>query len=363
MLREAIANTQEAEGRTSAEAAALSAHAIVEDKPAEALASASTATLPPSAPRREGEGASEGALASGYGEEGGGEEGGEEGEEGEEDEEDAGAEEEGEAAAAEAEGRPKDTRSERGRYGLRKRSASAACDALPEAAEALYSGAALPIPASANGSDWPGGRLALTGGDGGVESQGLLGETRTLLDEVDGLYRAELPGLSTVIDLPAGGRRDVLREIVFSSAYTATLLAGAAGDYDEEGAQLCGAITVQLHARERYAEILTCAVARPWRGLGVARLLVAWIERLAHSASLRFLLVAAGTDVLKFWHRLGYTDVVPDDVPAPWVDELHAKFEGSQVMHRALPQAQAAADGVRDAIGQLQQAATKRRRR
>ena len=45
------------------------------------------------------------------------------------------------------------------------------------------------------------------------------------------------------------------------------------------------------------------------------------------------------------------------------VDELHDKFEGSQVMHRALPRAEAAAEGVRDAIGQLQQAATKRRRR
>jgi hypothetical protein len=56
--------------------------------------------------------------------------------------------------------------------------------------------------------------------------------------------------------------------------------------------------------------------------------------------------------------------VLPDDVPAPWVDALHAKFEGSQVMHRALPRAApAAAAGVRDAIGQLQQAATKRRRR
>ena len=33
------------------------------------------------------------------------------------------------------------------------------------------------------------------------------------------------------------------------------------------------------------------------------------------------------------------------------------------VMHRALPQAHAAAAGVRDAIGQLQQAVTKRRRR
>ena len=39
-------------------------------------------------------------------------------------------------------------------------------------------------------------------------------------NEVDVLYRAELPGLSTVIDLRAGGRRDVLREIVFSTAYT-----------------------------------------------------------------------------------------------------------------------------------------------
>ena len=73
---------------------------------------------------------------------------------------------------------------------------------------------------------------------------------------------------------------------------------------------------------------------------------------------------ACYTYLLTFWHRLGYTDVLPDDVPAPWVDALHAKFEGSQVMHRALPRAApAAAAGVRDAIGQLQQAATKRRRR
>ena len=108
-------------------------------------------------------------------------------------------------------------------------------------------------------------------------------------------------------------------------------------------------------------EVSTDAITDP--RLSVPRFSVIWLEfrRLAHSASLRFLLVAAGTDVLAFWHRLGYTDVLPDDVPAPWVDALHAKFEGSQVMHRALPQAHAAAAGVRDAIGQLQQAATKRR--
>merc|ERR1719469_213036 len=83
LLREAIANTHEAEGRTSADAAALSdhvsdqvsdrghrRHAIVEDKPTEALASATTAVLRPSALRGEGEGASEGVLASGYDEEG-----------------------------------------------------------------------------------------------------------------------------------------------------------------------------------------------------------------------------------------------------------------------------------------------------
>ena len=159
----------------------------------------------------------------------------------------------------------------------------------------------------------------------------------------------------------AAGRR----EIVFSSAYTATLLVGGPGDYDEEGAQLCGAITVQLHAHASYAEILTYAVAWPWRGRGVGRLLVAWIERLAHSASLRFLLVAAGTDTLKFWHSLGYSDVVPDDVPMQCVEELLAKFGGEgEVLHRALPTATAAAvDDVRTATDQLQQPATKRFRR
>ena len=100
-------------------------------------------------------------------------------EEGEEEEGAAAAEVEVEEAAG---GSPNDTGSERGRYGLRKRGASAH-DVLPEAAETLCPGAALPIPASANGTDWPGGRLALAGGDGGAESQGLLGETRTLLEE------------------------------------------------------------------------------------------------------------------------------------------------------------------------------------
>ena len=97
------------------------------------------------------------------------------------------------------------------------------------------------------------------------------------------------------------------------------------------------------------------------RGRGVGRLLARWVEQLALSASLRCLLVAAGTDTVRFWEKLGFA-AVPDDVPREWVDSLHAKFEDSKVMHRALPpSAEEAAEGVRLAAARLEQ--TKKRRR
>ena len=102
-------------------------------------------------------------------------------------------------------------------------------------------------------------------------------------------------------------------------------------------------------------------MAKPYRGCGAGRLLVRWIERLARKASLDCLLVAAGTDVVKFWGKLGYA-AVPADVPEAWASELHARFEKSCVMHRALPADEGEA-GVRQAIEHLEQAHAKRRRR
>jgi len=227
----------------------------------------------------------------------------------------------------------------------------------------LCTGAGQALPAA---GEWAGGRLALAGGDGGAESQGLLGATRMLLEEVERLYRDELPGLSKVIHLDGGGMRDVVHEFVYGEAYTAALLAGGDADaasYDEEGAEVVGAITVQPHRRERYAAVLMCAVLPEHRGRGVGQLLVRWLEQLALSASLRCLLVAAGNDVTGFWTQLGFT-AVPDDVPRPWVDGLRDSFGDATVLHRALPaSAEEAAEGVRLATIRLEEGRHAKRRR
>ena len=65
--------------------------------------------------------------------------------------------------------------------------------------------------------------------------------------------------------------------------------------------------------------------------------------------------------VMALLDKLGYA-AVPADVPEAWASDLHARFEKSCVMHRALPADEGEA-GVRQAIEHLEQAHAKRRRR
>jgi GNAT superfamily N-acetyltransferase len=211
-------------------------------------------------------------------------------------------------------------------------------------------------------------------------------EAESLTAAAEALYRERLPGLSVIQETQGGSKYDFVVDSMMrtTGAVTAVLQAGVADRHSAyvdggDEATVVGAITLRVRSAPsrastdgqsesqcfdcgmancdggcadvgrpraaggdaRYGEVLACAVSYHHTRSGVGRLLVAWATANAAAEGLRFLLVSASTDVVRFWERLGFG--LPPAHCAEACRGLQGEFEGSVVLHREVPAAVGAA--------------------
>lgn len=276
------------------------------------------------------------------------------------------------------------------RYALRERRVRTPFDSRPPPL-GFRAGVSRPVPRREGG--WPGGRLLITevcGGAGRAAAARdslpgtVAAEAESLTAAAEALYRERLPGLSVIQETQGGSKYDFVVDSMMHSAgaVTAVLQAGVADRHSAyvdggDEASVVGAITLRVRTAPGraspdgqsgspcldcgmadcdggcadagraadgdgcYGEVLACAVSCRHMRTGVGRLLVAWATANAAAEGLRFLLVSASTDVVRFWERLGFGS--PPTQCAEACRGLQQEFDGSVVLHLQVPAALGAA--------------------